>query len=71
MYEEVILVGNKCDYDRKSWEVDTQTGKEVKQHCFFFCFFFLFFDWPILKILYSYFTQKFQLTQVYSIFKSL
>ena len=35
MYEEVILVGNKCDYDRKSWEVDTQTGKEVKQHCFF------------------------------------
>ena len=40
MYEEVILVGNKCDYDRKSWEVDTQTGKEVKQHCFFFCFFF-------------------------------
>ena len=30
MYEEVILVGNKCDYDRKSWEVDTQTGKEVK-----------------------------------------
>lgn len=29
MYEEVILVGNKCDYDRKSWEVDTQTGKEL------------------------------------------
>lgn len=28
MYEEVILVGNKSDYDRKSWEVDTQTGKE-------------------------------------------
>ena len=42
MYEEVILVGNKCDYDRKSWEVDTQTGKEVKQHCFFVFLFLIF-----------------------------
>lgn len=42
MYEEVILLGNKCDYDRKSWEVDTQTGKEVKQHCFFLFFFLIF-----------------------------
>lgn len=29
MYEEVILVGNKCDFDEKSWEVDTRTGEEV------------------------------------------
>lgn len=29
MYEEVILVGNKCDFEKKSWEVDTHTGQEV------------------------------------------
>lgn len=28
MYEEVILVGNKCDYEKESWEVDTRTGEE-------------------------------------------
>jgi len=29
MYEEVILVGNKCDFEEKKWEVDTHTGEEV------------------------------------------
>ncbi|XP_078360338.1 ras-related protein Rab-13-like [Oculina patagonica] len=28
MYEEVVLVGNKCDFEEKSWEVDTHTGEE-------------------------------------------
>jgi len=28
MYEEVILVANKCDFDEKRWEVDTRTGEE-------------------------------------------
>lgn len=32
MYEEVILVGNKCDFDKKSWEVDTPTGEEVNNY---------------------------------------
>jgi len=29
MFEEVILVGNKCDFDKERWEVDTHTGEEV------------------------------------------
>ena len=29
MYEEVILVGNKCDFEEHRWEVDTRTGEEV------------------------------------------
>ena len=32
MYEEVILVGNKCDFDEKKWEVDTRTGEEVNNY---------------------------------------
>jgi len=29
MFEEVILVGNKCDFGEERWEVDTRTGEEV------------------------------------------
>jgi len=28
MFEEVILVGNKCDFEERSWEVDSHTGEE-------------------------------------------
>lgn len=28
MQEEVILVGNKCDLEKQSWQVETQTGEE-------------------------------------------
>ncbi|XP_068744369.1 uncharacterized protein [Montipora capricornis] len=31
MQEEVILVGNKCDLEKQSWQVETQTGEEVFQ----------------------------------------
>lgn len=33
LLEEVILVGNKCDFERKTWEVDTWKGEEfARQH---------------------------------------
>ena len=35
MFEEVILVGNKCDFEERSWEVDSHTGEEVT--VFYFC----------------------------------
>ncbi|KAJ7394119.1 Ras- protein Rab-13 [Desmophyllum pertusum] len=28
LYEEVIIVGNKCDFEKENWEVDTHTGEE-------------------------------------------
>lgn len=29
MFEEVILVANKCDFEKRSWKVDTHIGEEV------------------------------------------
>lgn len=49
MYEEVVIVGNKSDFDKHRWQVDTQAGQEVsaakftstgrgsKSQYFFYC----------------------------------
>lgn len=29
MYEEVVIVGNKSDFEKHRWQVDTQDGQEV------------------------------------------
>lgn len=34
MYEEVVIVGNKSDFEKHRWQVDTQAGQKVSAEKF-------------------------------------